>query len=124
MNSTKACSVLKYDSQGVYKRKYRSEYAAAKALGINRSCICRALKKGHKAGGCYWRYDEGDHKIHIDIKRREGRKVLIFNSKGMYITTTLSIAEAAAMTKVSESTIRAHLDKSPLKNSLFTFKEG
>lgn len=123
MNCTKARPVLKYDSDGVYKRKYRSEYEAAKKLGIDRSSICKALKKGHKAGGYYWRYDDGDHKIRIVIKRREGRKVSIFNAQGLYITTVDSIAQASQLTHIPESTIKAHLDRSLLKNSSFTFKE-
>ena len=114
--------VLKYDAEGIYRKKYSSIYRAAKCTCITRSSICRAIKNNQKAGGYYWRYYTNDYELKIVIVKKKGMAVKIFKRRN-YILEALSLLEAAKVTGVPLSTIRTHLNKSKLKNSDYTFEK-
>jgi len=115
--------VLKYDENGIFKKRYKSEYEACKKNSIDSSSLCKALKNGIKAGGFYWKFDTGEgHLIRIPVKQWCGREVIVYKNK-QYLCTCKSIKEASRFTKVPPTTIRMHLDKSLIEKYVYQFEE-
>ena len=105
--------VWQFRADGTYVRKVESMSEAARLVDSFTSNIKAACEIHNKVGGFYWRYAEGRHPIKIEVPtgRRGGKKVLVYKITGRNKTNLPficnSIGEAARLTNVSESTIRA-----------------
>lgn len=123
MNNLTPKPVLKYDHDGVFRKKYKSEFEACKKLDIDPGNLCRALHKGICAGGFYWRYDNGeDPKIKIPITRKLGKRIKVYKKK-LYLCTCCSIAEVSELLKLPASVIRKHIKSGDLTEEGFKFEE-
>ncbi len=115
--------IWKFDKDRKYVQTYHSLTAAAKSVStfpssVRRACLSKRLMKNY-----YWRYaDKEKHPITIPehkIPNKYKKAVLLFPSKTKYPIRCDSIAEAASMLEIPETTLRAKLNKKVKKIKSF-----